>query len=252
MNPAVTTRTEGNRTYLEGVDFRSWSGGEMCEFASALTSMLRCVGEDTPYHYVLGVTGVAFRFTFGPEHWNPGFYGFEGVSADVQDLIRRAFAAVGYGYSLHTPGDRPEDLRRIRASLDRGITVMLKGHVVDASDWVIITGYEGDGDVLFGLSPYGGRERFKGYDLIHAWHPRHAGTSSWARNASVRRRWASTRTPCAWRWTWCGLRKWPSGSPAFMRTRSWPPCCARRSTRTTPSRRRVSCGSATSVCCATT
>jgi hypothetical protein len=176
MNTNVKTITGGPRTYLEGIQPGFWSAGEMCEFASAMTSMLHCVGEEVPYHYVMGVTGVAFRFTFGPELWNPGFYGFAGVAADVQDLIRRAFAAVGYGYSHHAPGDRTEDMRRIRASLDRGLAVMLKGYVVDASDWVLITGY--DGDVLLGTSPYspyGGGERFRGYDVIREWHPKTEG-----------------------------------------------------------------------------
>ena len=79
MDKPIRVRTEGTRTYLEGIEPMSWGAGEMCEFASAPTSMLRCVGEEVPYHYVMGVTGVAFRFTFGPEFWNPGFYGFEGV-----------------------------------------------------------------------------------------------------------------------------------------------------------------------------
>jgi len=170
MNTDVKIRTEGTRTYLEGIQPGFWEAGEMCEFASAFTCTLACVGEDVPYHYVLGVTGVAFRFTFGAELWNPGFYGFAGVAADVHDLVRRAFAAVGYAYRHHTPGDCREDLRRIRDSIDRSIAVMLKGHVVDASDWVLITGCEGDGDVLLGISPYGGGERFGEHDIIREWH----------------------------------------------------------------------------------
>ena len=53
----------------------------------ALLRTLACVGEEVPYHYVMGVTGVAFRFTFGPEHWNPGFYGFGGVGPDVSGCL---------------------------------------------------------------------------------------------------------------------------------------------------------------------
>lgn len=52
-----------------------------------LTRTLACVGEAVPYHTVMGVTGVAFRFAMGPELWNPGFYGFENVAPDVQDLM---------------------------------------------------------------------------------------------------------------------------------------------------------------------
>jgi len=172
MHTPISVKTEDNSTYLEGVRPLDWGTGEMCEFASALTRTLDCVGEHVPYQYVVGVTGVAFRFTIGRELWNPGFYGFELVSPDVHDLIRRAFAAVGYGYRWYHRGDRAHDLRRVTDSIDLGIAVMLRGNVVDASDWVLITGYQGGGAVLLGSSPYGGGNRLQGYDVIEDWHAR--------------------------------------------------------------------------------
>ena len=172
MNTRVKVRTEGTRTYLEGIEPMDWGHGEMCEFASALTRMLACVGEGVPYHYAMGVTGAAFRFTFGPEHWNPGFYGFEGVGPDVNDLIRRAFAAVGYGYTHHAKGELAEDRQRITDSLKRGIAVMLRGNVVDASDWALVGGYDrDDGNLLFASSPYGRKEKpLPGLDAAPDWH----------------------------------------------------------------------------------
>jgi len=44
-------KTEGTKVYLDGVEPMCWSTGEMCEFASALTRTLACVGEDVPYRY---------------------------------------------------------------------------------------------------------------------------------------------------------------------------------------------------------
>ena len=173
MISPVTVKTEGTKVYLDGIEPMCWSTGEMCELASALTRTLACVGEEVPYHTVMGVTGVAFRFTIGSELWNPGFYGFENVAADVYDLIRRAFAAVGHGYQLHAKGDLADDLARIARSIDDGVAVMLKGNVIDASDWALITGH--DGDVLLGMSPYSQGERgeqFQGYDVIREWHPK--------------------------------------------------------------------------------
>jgi len=172
MHAPISVRTEDNRAYLEGVRPLAWGTGEMCEFASALTRTLNCVGEDVPYRYLTGVTGVALRFTIGRELWNPGFYAFESASPDVRDLMRRAFAAVGYEYRRYHRGDRAHDLRRIADSIDRGIAVMLGGNVVDASDWALITGYEMGGDILLGSSPYGGGNRFEGYDVIEDWHTR--------------------------------------------------------------------------------
>ena len=109
MATAVTIRTEGDRIYLSGIKPLNWGTGEMCEFASALTRTLACVGEDVPYHYVMGVTGVAFRFTMGPELWNPGFYGFSGVSPDVQELFTTTGGGSFYGASavVGPEGDQP-------------------------------------------------------------------------------------------------------------------------------------------------
>jgi len=168
----VRVKTEGRKVYLEGVEPMEWVRSEMCEFAMALVRTLACVGEEVPYHYVMGVTGVAFRFTFGPEHWNPGFYGFEGVGPDVRDLMNRAFAAVGYRYNHHTQGDATEDRQRIIDSVDRGIAVMLRGHLVDASDWALVGGYDRDDrNLLFASSPYGRKDKpLPAFDAAPDWH----------------------------------------------------------------------------------
>ena len=52
----------GGKVYIEGVRKISWDTGEMCEFASALVSALLCLGERIPYHYIMGTSGVAFRY----------------------------------------------------------------------------------------------------------------------------------------------------------------------------------------------
>jgi len=166
----ISVRSDENWTYLEGVEPLDWGKGEMCEFCAALDRTLRCVGADVPYHYLMGVTGVAFRFTIGPGLWNPGFYGFEGVSVDAHDLYRRAFSSVGYEYGWCPRGDEAEDFGRIRGSIDRGVAVMLRGNVIDASDWALITGYDGTARTLLGSSPYGGANRFAGYDVVTGWH----------------------------------------------------------------------------------
>lgn len=170
MHTPIRVRTEDDKTYLDSVRPLDWGSGEMCEFASALTRMLDCAGDDVPYHYVLGVTGVAFRLTICAPLWNPGAYGFAGVSPDVHDLFGRAFTAVGHEFHWYPKGDRAADLQRITDSIASGIAVMLGGNVVDASDWLPITGYGEGGDVLLGSSPYGGGDRFKGYDVIPDWH----------------------------------------------------------------------------------
>jgi hypothetical protein len=125
----------------------------MCEFASSLISALKYMGEDVSYHYVMGVSGVAFRFIIDPGKWNPGNYGILGMAKDAYEPIRRAFDAVGYGYSIHAKSTAEEDGTLIMDSIDRGVPV-IAFRVVGPSDCSIITGYDDGGKVLLGWSTY--------------------------------------------------------------------------------------------------
>lgn len=149
----AVVRKEGKKVYIEGVRKVSWDTGEVCEFASALTAALACLGEDVPYYYVMGASGVAFRFTLDPGQWEPGNYSIRNISADPYEPIRRAFEAVGYEWTLHEKGSKAEDMARITTSIDGGTPVLAFG-VVGPSDCCIVTGYDEDGEVLLGWSTY--------------------------------------------------------------------------------------------------
>jgi hypothetical protein len=125
----------------------------MCEFASALVSALQCLGEDIAYHYVMGTSGAAFRFTLTPGEWDFGNYSIRNLSPDPQEPVRRAIAATDYAYTLWDKGARPDDTARIIASIERGVPV-LAYQVVGPSDCCIITGYDEGGEVLLGWSTY--------------------------------------------------------------------------------------------------
>ncbi len=144
---------DGTKVTIEGVRRVSWDTGEMCEFASCLVSALTCLGDPIPYDYVMGTSGVAFRFTLDPGRWEFGNYGILNTAPDRYAPIRRAFAAVGYAHTLHEPGAFRDDAARIMDSIDRGIPVLAFG-VVGPSDCCILTGYDEGGDVLLGWSTY--------------------------------------------------------------------------------------------------
>lgn len=146
-------KTDGAKVYIDGVPRISWESGEMCEFASALTSALRCLGEAIPYHYVMGTCGAAFRFSLVPGAWEYGTYSIRNIAADPNEPIHRAMDAVGYQYALWDRGSLQEDTARICASLDAGTPVLAFG-VVGPSDCCILTGYDDDGAVLLGWSTY--------------------------------------------------------------------------------------------------
>lgn len=147
------TIEDGGKTYIEGVRKISWDTGEMCEFASAFVSAMDSLGEDIPYHFVMGVSGVAFRFTLHPGEWDFGNYGIRSVAADPDEPVRRAFAAAGYGYAMYQPGSFLDDAARIMGSIDRGVPV-LAYRVVGPSDCSIVTGYDEGGAVLLGWSTF--------------------------------------------------------------------------------------------------
>lgn len=146
-------RKEGNKVYIEGVRRISWATGEMCEFALALTVSMECMGEDIPYHFVMGASGVAFRFVLFPDRWEESNYYIIHLAADKYEPIRRAFEAVGYEFTIFERSSEEDDLARIMASIDRGIPIIAFG-VVGPSDCSIITGYDDGGEVLLGWSTY--------------------------------------------------------------------------------------------------
>ncbi|MBN1877817.1 MAG: hypothetical protein JXA33_26590 [Anaerolineae bacterium] len=146
-------KTESKKVYIEGVRRISWDTGEMCEFASALVSAMMCLGENLPYPYVMGTSGVAFRFTLNPGAWDFGNYGIRNISADAYAPIRRAIDAVGYAYTLGEKTTWQDDATNITASIDKGIPVLAYG-VVGPSDCCIIAGYDEQGKVLLGWSTY--------------------------------------------------------------------------------------------------
>jgi hypothetical protein len=149
----ATVRRENRKVYIEDVRKVSWDTGEMCEFASSFVSAMSSLGEDIPYSYVMGTSGVAFRFTLYPGEWDFGNYSIRNISPDVYAPIHRAFSAAGYAYTLNEPGSFQDDARKIIDSINRGVPV-LAYPLVGPSDCCIITGYDDDGKVLLGWSTY--------------------------------------------------------------------------------------------------
>jgi hypothetical protein len=148
-----TIEKEGQKVFLTGVRKVSWDSGEMCEFASCFISAMECLGETIPYPYVMGTSGISFRFTLSPGEWEFGNYSILNISPDPYEPIRRAFTAAGYAHTILAPGTFQEDAARIMDSINRGAPV-LAFRVVGPSDCCIITGYDEGGEVLLGWSTY--------------------------------------------------------------------------------------------------
>lgn len=154
-----------------------YEGGEQSPedvpFPSCLAASMRYLGEEYPWlvnqsHgkdtrdnyaniYILAHSGMAFGL-----RWRDGWHMDNAdhmLAADPGEIIRRAFASVGYTYEiLHktgAPGDEETYRQRITESLAHGRPALAFG-VVGPPECCLITGYDESGDVLMGWNFFQG------------------------------------------------------------------------------------------------
>lgn len=103
-------------------------------------------GDPCSYDYLMGVTGAAFR-----RFWNRD----DGGNVDLMYLApepdRRAFAALGYSYSVVPPDDKVGIIRAIQETVARGVPAIAFG-IIGPPEAGLVTGYDRDGEVLYGYS----------------------------------------------------------------------------------------------------
>jgi hypothetical protein len=138
------------RRVLEGIPELKFSKWE-CPFCGSITTCMQFLGEDVTYHFVMGVSGSAFKLLWArdwcPSNNSVGLLGLE--------VIRRVFWALGFEYE-HMDGCRlPEDIEVFQRKIVEGIRngkPVLAGGVVGPPDLGIVAGYEEGGRVLRGQS----------------------------------------------------------------------------------------------------
>lgn len=150
-------------------DPNSGKGPEDVPFPSCLAAAIRYLGSDLPwlpqpkgapvnyaYALILAASGMAFglRWKAG---WHPDNVDHMFIG-DPGEIIRRAFGAVGYRYTLLSreenpdgPGTAADEARfreAIRSSLQRGVPVLAFG-VIGPPECCLVTGWD-EGDLLIG------------------------------------------------------------------------------------------------------
>lgn len=123
------------------------------EFVNSIVSALNALGEKVNYDYVCAVSGSAFRTSFSMpsvSRWNHGNY--HAINTPI--IIEHAFKMLGYAVSHHIRGDYETDSRLIMDSIDRGFPVITLEGVISCADACVISGYDNDGGVLLGYSPF--------------------------------------------------------------------------------------------------
>lgn len=142
------------RNVILGLMKVDWSDKErQNEFVNSVVSALNSQGESLEYDYVCAVSGSAFRTSFSiPTDylWNHGNYNV--LHAPI--IIEHTFKMLGYGISHHIRSSFETDKKLIMESIDKGKPVITLNGVIHASDACLISGYDNDGDVLLGYSPF--------------------------------------------------------------------------------------------------
>lgn len=152
-----------------------FQGGQNCPesftFSSCLAAVMRHLGQDHglkeiqahgqtwllnhTYVYIMGMSGEAFRF-----FWKPGWHldnsGLLDFNPESLRFIDQAFAGLGYQYRLLHRGDASVDRDRLQQAIVEHMTELnqpvLGFGVVGPPECAIITGFDQDGDVLYGWS----------------------------------------------------------------------------------------------------
>jgi len=164
--------TTPNRMLLGEVpQVHFYAGGEQSPedvpFPSCLAATMRYLGEEYPWIvrqengrvsrdnyaniYILAHSGMAFGL-----RWRDGWHMDNAdhmLVADPSEVIRRAFAAVGYTYEIvhktGAPGDADLYRQKIKEALQNGRPALAFG-VIGPPECCLVTGYDEDGDVLMG------------------------------------------------------------------------------------------------------
>ena len=139
------------RNVIPGLQKVDWSDTRrQNEYVSSVVSALTGVGEKLDYDYVCAVSGSAFRTSFSEEGWN--YDNYDVINAPI--IIEHTFRMLGYRMSHHIRSDFETDSRLIMDSIDRGFPVVTLEGVVNCADACVISGYDNDGRVLLGYSPF--------------------------------------------------------------------------------------------------
>jgi len=133
----------------------------LCPFPGSLYALLEYTGEPCDYDYIMGVSGACFR-----RIWNRDDGGNVDLSYLDPEPKRRIFEALGYEW--HTvPLNRTLMVDAIKQSVAEGRPVLSFGFI-GPPEAGLITGYDMDGDTVYGWS-YFQEDADKGYYRVEDW-----------------------------------------------------------------------------------
>ncbi len=139
------------RNVILGLRKVDWSDvTKQNEFLNCVLSAMEHLGKKYDYGYLACISGCAFRGCSPRNGLTPAVYWVTNDDA----IIAQTFKMLGYNITLHNRSDYEADKKLIMDSIDRGVPVLTLGGVVSCSECCIISGYDDDGAVLLGWSPF--------------------------------------------------------------------------------------------------
>ena len=139
------------RSVILGLRKVDWSDeARQNEFLNCVISAMGHLGKKVSYDDLTCISGCAFRACSPKQEMGPGAYHIR----NDMPLIKHTFGMLGYDVELHSRSDYATDRKLIIDSIDRGIPVLTFDGVVSCSETCIISGYDDDGAVLLGYSPF--------------------------------------------------------------------------------------------------
>jgi hypothetical protein len=138
------------RNLIPGLPKVDWSDAKrQSEYVNSVVSALNGLGESANYDYVCAVSGSAFMASFSKEGWDFGNHSVRNAPV----IPEHTFKMFGYDATRHRKSDFAADSRLIMDSIDRGVPV-IADNVINCSNECLISGYDNDGAVLLGYSPF--------------------------------------------------------------------------------------------------
>lgn len=162
--PALSTNTSAHaaddRRVLEGIP-RAGYDIYLNPFCGSLFSVLQYLRDPQEYDYLMGISGAAFRRLYNRD---------DGGNIDLMHYApgpaRHTFEALGYAHRT-IPMDKGKMVAAIKESISRGTPVLAHG-IIGPPEIGIVSGYEADGEVLYGYS-YFQDPSIKGYYRKEKW-----------------------------------------------------------------------------------
>jgi hypothetical protein len=139
------------RNLILGLRKVDWSDvARQNEYLHCVISAMEHLGTKYDYDHLACVSGCAFRACSTGQRIHPDAYH---IMHDMP-LIVHSFKMLGYNVTLHPRSDAETDKKLIMDSIDKGVPVLTFGGVVNCSECCIISGYDDNGAVLLGYSPF--------------------------------------------------------------------------------------------------